>query len=128
MQSQNRLFDDLARVASGAVGALAGVRGEMEELFRQRLERYLAEAEMVPRDEFDTIKAVAVQAREAQEVLEARVADWRAVVGLAVATGVPVPALSASLAYYDSLRSAVLPSASMIQAQRDCFGAVSIHI
>ena len=55
-------------------------------------------------------------------MLEARVADWRAVVGLAVATGVPVPALSASLAYYDSLRSAVLPSASMIQAQRDCFG------
>ena len=74
MQSQNRLFDDLARVASGAVGALAGVRGEMEELFRQHLERCLAEAEMVPRDEFDTIKAVAVQAREAQEVLEARVA------------------------------------------------------
>ncbi|KAH8093475.1 hypothetical protein JL720_4611 [Aureococcus anophagefferens] len=55
-------------------------------------------------------------------MLEARVADWRAVVGLAVATGVPVPALSASLAYYDSVRSAVLPSASMIQAQRDCFG------
>jgi len=78
MQSQNRLFDDLARVASGAVGALAGVRGEMEELFRQRLERYLAEADMVPRDEFDTIKAVAVQAREAQEVLEARVATLEA--------------------------------------------------
>ena len=78
MQSQNRLFDDLARVASGAVGALVGVRDEMEELFRQRLERYLAEAEMVPRDEFDTIKAVAVQAREAQEVLEARVAALEA--------------------------------------------------
>ena len=78
MQSQNRLFDDLARVASGAMGALVGVRDEMEELFRQRLERYLAEAEMVPRDEFDTIKAVAVQAREAQEVLEARVAALEA--------------------------------------------------
>ena len=78
MQSQNRLFDDLARVASGAVGALVGVRDEMEELFRQRLERYLAEAEMVPRDEFDTIKAVAVQAREAQEMLEARVAALEA--------------------------------------------------
>ena len=73
MQSQNRLFDDLARVASGAAGALAGVRSEVEELFRQRLERYLAEADMVPRDEFDAIKAVAVQAREAQQVLEARV-------------------------------------------------------
>ena len=78
MQSQNRLFDDLARVASGAAGALSGLRGEMEELFRQRLERYLAEADMVPRDEFDAIKAVAVQAREAQEALEARVAALEA--------------------------------------------------
>ena len=74
MQSQNRLFNDLARVASGAAGALAGVRTEMEEAFRQKLERYLAEADMVPRDEFDAIKAVAVNAREAQEGLEARVA------------------------------------------------------
>ena len=87
MQSQNRLFDDLARVASGAVGALAGVRGEMEELFRQRLERYLAEAEMVPRDEFDTIKAVAVQAREAQEVLEDRVATLEAEIAALKKTG-----------------------------------------
>ena len=87
MQSQNRLFDDLARVASGAVGALAGVRGEMEELFRQHLERYLAEVEMVPRDEFDTIKAVAVQAREAQEVLEDRVATLEAEIAALKKTG-----------------------------------------
>ena len=78
MQSQNRLFDDLARVASGAAGALSGLRGELEELFRQRLERYLEEADMVPRDEFDTIKAIAVQAREAQEALEARVSALEA--------------------------------------------------
>ena len=78
MQSQNRLFDDLARVASGAAGALAGVRTEMEDAFRQKLERYLAEADMVPRDEFDAIKAVAVKAREAQEGLEARVAALEA--------------------------------------------------
>ena len=70
MQSQNRLFDDLARVASGAAGALTGVRREIEELFRQRLERYLAEADIVTRDEFDAIKAVAVRAREAQEALD----------------------------------------------------------
>ena len=73
MQSQNRLFNDLARVASGAAGALAGVRSEVEEAFRQKLERYLAEADMVPRDEFDAIKAVAVKAREAQEGLEVRI-------------------------------------------------------
>ena len=78
MLSQNRLLDDLARVASGAAGALAGARTEMEQLFRQRLERYLAEADMVPRDEFQAIKAVAINAREAQETLEARVAELEA--------------------------------------------------
>ena len=36
--------------------------------------------------------------------------------------GLPVPALSASLAYYDSLRRPYLENASLIQAQRDCFG------
>ena len=47
---------------------------------------------------------------------------WREVVAMAVASGVPVPALSASLAYYDSYRCARLP-ANLLQAQRDFFGA-----
>lgn len=51
-----------------------------------------------------------------------RVAAWRHVVQTAVALGIPVPAFSASLAYYDSYRSANLP-ANLIQAQRDFFGA-----
>ncbi|RME50498.1 MAG: NADP-dependent phosphogluconate dehydrogenase [Caldilineae bacterium] len=51
-----------------------------------------------------------------------RLPGWRQVVQLAVAYGVPAPAFSASLAYYDSYRSAQLP-ANLIQAQRDFFGA-----
>jgi 6-phosphogluconate dehydrogenase len=47
---------------------------------------------------------------------------WRRVVGLAQQAGVPVPALSASLAYYDSYRTARLPQ-NLTQAQRDAFGA-----
>jgi 6-phosphogluconate dehydrogenase len=47
---------------------------------------------------------------------------WRDVVALAVTNGVPVPAFSASLGYYDSLRSERLP-ANLLQAQRDFFGA-----
>jgi 6-phosphogluconate dehydrogenase len=47
---------------------------------------------------------------------------WREVVALAVGQGLPVPAMSASLAYYDSYRSARLP-ANLLQAQRDFFGA-----
>ncbi len=48
--------------------------------------------------------------------------DWRKVVSLAATTGVPAPAFMSALAYFDSYRSAVLP-ASLIQAQRDYFGA-----
>ncbi|MBX2798319.1 MAG: NADP-dependent phosphogluconate dehydrogenase [Myxococcales bacterium] len=51
-----------------------------------------------------------------------RQATWRGLVGLAVAQGVPVPAMSAGLAYYDSLRTADLPQ-NLTQAQRDAFGA-----
>jgi 6-phosphogluconate dehydrogenase len=47
---------------------------------------------------------------------------WRRTVQMAVARGIPVPALSASLAYFDSYRSAVLPQ-NLTQAQRDYFGA-----
>jgi len=49
-------------------------------------------------------------------------AAWREVVALAVTAGIPVPATSASLAYYDAYRSARLP-ANLLQAQRDFFGA-----
>lgn len=55
-------------------------------------------------------------------VLEAAQGDWREVVSLAVKSGIPVPAFSASLGYYDSYRAEHLP-ANLLQAQRDFFGA-----
>jgi len=72
MQSQNRFFDDMARVASGAVGALAGVRGEIEARFRDQLERILTGMDLVSREEFDAVKAMAAKAREEQELLQRR--------------------------------------------------------
>jgi 6-phosphogluconate dehydrogenase len=48
--------------------------------------------------------------------------NWRKVVGTAVELGIPVPTMSASLAYFDSYRSAELPQ-NLTQAQRDFFGA-----
>ena len=47
---------------------------------------------------------------------------WRTVVATAAKKGIPVPAFSTALAFYDSYRSAVLP-ANLLQAQRDYFGA-----
>jgi BMFP domain-containing protein YqiC len=75
MQSQNRFFDDMARVASGAMGALSGVRGEIESRFRDQLERILAGMDLVSREEFEAVKAMAAKAREEQEVLLQRIAE-----------------------------------------------------
>jgi 6-phosphogluconate dehydrogenase len=52
--------------------------------------------------------------------------SWRKVVTTAVQLGIPVPALSASLSYFDSYRSAQLPQ-NLTQAQRDYFGAHTYH-
>jgi len=57
-----------------------------------------------------------------RERIAAAQPGWRRVVSTALERGIPVPAMSASLAYYDSLRSASLPQ-SLTQAQRDAFGA-----
>ena len=75
MQSQSRFFDDIARVANGAVGALSGVRGEIEARVRDQFERILAGMDLVSREEFEAVKAMAAKARDEQEVLLARVAD-----------------------------------------------------
>ena len=73
MQSQSRFFDDIARVAAGAAGALSGVRGEVEARFRDQLERVLAGMDLVSREEFEAVKAMAARAREEQEALLRRV-------------------------------------------------------
>ena len=78
MQSQNRFFDDMARVAAGAVGAVAGVRGEIETRLRDQLERVLAGMDLVGREEFEAVKAMAAKAREEQEVLLQRIATLEA--------------------------------------------------
>ena len=74
MQVDNRFLDDLARVANGAVGALSGVREEVEAMVRQRAKRLLADMDLVTREEFEAVKAVAAKARLEQEALEDRVA------------------------------------------------------
>ena len=81
MQIDNRLLDDMARVASGALGALAGVKEELEVLMRQQFENFLANMDLVSREEFEAVKAMAVKARTEQDELLARVAALEAQLG-----------------------------------------------
>ena len=73
MQTRNRFFDDLARVAGGAAGTISELRGEIESLVRQRVERVANDLNLVSREEFDVVQAVATKARAEQERLEKRV-------------------------------------------------------
>ncbi|RPH30545.1 MAG: decarboxylating NADP(+)-dependent phosphogluconate dehydrogenase [Bacteroidales bacterium] len=57
-----------------------------------------------------------------KEKINAAQAGWRRVIGAAIANGIPAPALSTALSYYDGYRSERLP-ANLLQAQRDYFGA-----
>ncbi|MGI9492161.1 MAG: accessory factor UbiK family protein [Geminicoccaceae bacterium] len=73
MQTDNRLFDDLAKVANGALHTMSGVRDEIETRLRERVERWLSDMDMVPREEFEAIKSVAQKARSEQESLVSKV-------------------------------------------------------
>jgi BMFP domain-containing protein YqiC len=78
MQVNSRLLDDLARLRPGALGAAAGMKGEVETLVRERLRRLLDEADLVSREEFEAVKAMAAKARAEQEALAARLAGLEA--------------------------------------------------
>jgi BMFP domain-containing protein YqiC len=83
MQTQNRFLDDLARVATGALGAMSGMRGEVETRLREQFERILGRMHLVRREEFDAVRAMAAKARSVQEALEKRVATLEAHLGIA---------------------------------------------
>ena len=89
MQTESRIFDDIARVASGALSALGGVKDEIATRVRERIERLAAEMDLVTREELDAAKAVAVKARAAQEDLEAKVAALEARVAALEAPAAP---------------------------------------
>lgn len=73
MQTRNRIFDDVARVANGATGVFSGLRGEVEGLVKDRLERILMDMDLVSREEFDVVRAMAQKAREENDDLRARI-------------------------------------------------------
>jgi BMFP domain-containing protein YqiC len=72
-QTNNRIFDEMARLMNDAAGVAQGVRREFDGLFRSQAERILRELDVVPREEFDAVKDMARLAREENEALKARI-------------------------------------------------------
>jgi len=85
MQVDNKLLDDLARVAGGALGALSSLREEAEAQMRQQFERVLSRMDVVSREEYEAVRAMAAKAREEQETLADRVTALEATVATLLA-------------------------------------------
>src|SRR5215203_4426397 len=73
MQSENRLFDDLVKMMNGVAGTMAGVGREAESSMREKMREWVGGMDFVSRDEFEAVKAMAVAAREENELLKSRI-------------------------------------------------------
>lgn len=78
MQTDNRLFDDFVKIVNGAAGTMAGVVRETESAARERAREWIGGLEFVSREEFDTVKDMAVAARDEVDTLKARIAELEA--------------------------------------------------
>lgn len=85
MQSENRMFDDFVKMMNGFAGTMAGMGREAEASTREKMREWIGGMDFVSRDEFDAVKAMAVSARDENEILKARIAALEAKVAGPVA-------------------------------------------
>ena len=67
MQKDSKIFDDFAKLASGAVGTLADMKQEGEAMIMDKIEKILTRMKLVKREEFEVVKLMVEQFRIEQE-------------------------------------------------------------
>lgn len=80
-QTSNPIFDNIAKMMTDAAGAAEGMRREVETMVKAQAERFMNTMDVVKREEFEVVKAMAQKAREENEALKARLADLEAKLG-----------------------------------------------
>ncbi len=75
MQTRDKIFDDISQLMTNAAGMAQGVKTEAETAMKSWMERWLADSDLVTREEFDAVREMAVKAREENESLAARIAE-----------------------------------------------------
>lgn len=72
MQTRNKIMDDISQLMTNAMGVAQGAKDEAENAMKSMMDRWLADRELVTREEFDAVRAMAVKAREENAALLAR--------------------------------------------------------
>ncbi len=78
MQTRDKFFDDISQLMTNAAGMAQGVKTGAETAMKSWMERWLADSDLVTREEFDAVREMAVKAREENESLAARIAELEA--------------------------------------------------
>ena len=78
MQTRSKILDDVAQLMSNAMGVAQGAKTEAETAMKGMIDRWLADRNLVTREEFDAVRAMAQKAREENEALKARIAALEA--------------------------------------------------
>ncbi|MFD0986686.1 accessory factor UbiK family protein [Methyloligella solikamskensis] len=79
-QTSGRFFDEIGKLMTDAAGAAQGVRKEMQNAVRGQVERVMSQIDVVKREEFDAVKAMAQKARQENAQLRADVTALEALV------------------------------------------------
>ena len=75
MQSKNPFINDFSKLLTGAFGLAQNAKSELETALNSMLERWLAERNLVTREEFEAVKSMAVNACEKNLELEAKISE-----------------------------------------------------
>lgn len=75
MQTQNQVLEDLSRLMSSLAGTLAGAGREAETRVKERLRQAIGGLDMVSREEFEAVKAMAAETRRELEELKAKLSN-----------------------------------------------------
>ena len=75
MHTQNPIFDDFARLMSGAMNAAQGAGQEARAMFRSQAQRFIQDMDLVGRDEFEAMKSLAEKASAEADALKSRLAE-----------------------------------------------------
>ena len=78
MQTRDKIFDDISQLMTNAAGMAQGMKTEAETAMKSWMERWLVDANLVTREEFDAVREMAARAREENELLAARIAELEA--------------------------------------------------
>jgi len=76
-QTTGKVFDEIAKLMTDAAGAMQGARGEVDNAMRSKAEKVLRDLDIVQREEFDAVKAMATKARAENDELRAEIKTLR---------------------------------------------------